>query len=124
MTAAPSTKALVAFYDGDTRHPLGRLLKKGFGHCFCAFQADGFWILADGQDGLPSIKVIAAADYDLAAFYRNEGLTVIELEHGTKPLRRLLMPWNCVGLVKAALSIRSRAVTPYGLYRYLKRNER
>lgn len=113
--------ALAIFCDDDA-HPLHWLLKPGFRHCFCAVSDGAYWIKVDGMDGRPAVKVVERAGFDLAAFYRNEGYTVVEVEQGPGPRAPLAFA-NCVGMVKAALGIRAPFVwTPHGLYRFLKRS--
>jgi len=113
-------KALVVFHDHGEGW-LCRLLKPGFRHVYCAINDGCYWIVTDGQAGLPEVKVAAAADYDLAAFYREQGFTVVETRQGARPPLGPFSIANCVGMVKAVLAIRSTAVTPYGLYRHLTR---
>lgn len=114
-------KALVVFHDHGN-HMLAWMLKKGFKHVFVVVCIDDQWVLIDGRAGVPVIEHIPADYVDLAEFYRAEGFTVIETEQRTKPPRSPFAIANCVGLVKATLSIRSNALTPYGLYKYLKRS--
>ena len=111
--------ALVIFCEDDG-HPLARLLRPGFRHCFCAVCDGAYWIKVDGLDGRPQVKVVERAGFDLAAFYRNEGYTVVEVEPGPGP-RAPFAIVNCVGMVKSALGIRAPfAWTPYRLYRFLR----
>ena len=112
-------KAVVAFWDGSMEHPLSRLLKPGFRHCFCALHTADCWILVDGREGVPCFEAICGPDYDIAGFWRREGLTVVETERRLKPIRTPFVLANCVGLVKSVLCIRSAAITPWQLYRFL-----
>ncbi len=114
-------KAVVCFHDHGS-HVLSRLLKPGFKHVFVAVLHGDYWIMIDGRDGIPVIKVVAPGDYDLANFYRGEGFTVIETNQRPVAPRGPFAIANCVGLAKAILSVRSTAITPYGLYRFLRRH--
>ncbi len=113
-------KALVCFHDRGTGF-LSRFLKPGFRHCFVAVRNGDYWITVDGCDGVPLIQVTAPADYDLAAFWQEAGHTVIETEQRTTVPRNPFAIANCVGLSKAVLCVRSTAITPYGLYKHLRR---
>jgi hypothetical protein len=114
-------RALAVFH-GFGDHPLSWLLHKDFRHVFVVLESEGDWILIDGQTGLPTVKAVARADYDLAAFYRSEGLIVVEIERGRQTVR---WPWalaNCVGHSKAMLGIRAPFCwTPRQLFKRLTR---
>ena len=74
----------------------------------------------DATNGVPLIKVLERSDFDLAAFYREEGYVVVETEQSPLPIRCPFSVANCVGLIKAALAIRAPfAITPWQLYRHL-----
>jgi hypothetical protein len=112
--------ALVVFHDHGC-HPLDRFLKQGFRHVFCAVAQGDYWIVIDSMAGRPVVKVVAGTTFDLAAFYRNEGMTVVETEGGPG-IRAPFAFSNCVGMVKAVLGIRAPfRVTPYQLFRFLRR---
>ena len=113
-------RALVVFHDKGIGF-LSRFLKPGFRHCFVAIRNGNYWIMVDGLNGVPSIEVVAPADFDLATYCRDKGFTVVETkQRGTVP-RSPFSVANCVGLVKAVLCIRSMVITPYGLYKHLRR---
>jgi hypothetical protein len=112
--------AVVVFH-GHGNGLLSRLLKPGFRHVFCSINDGRYWILIDGKAGIPEIEAIAAHDYDLAAFYREHGFTVIEMERGTEAPRGPFAVANCVGMCKAVLCVRSWAITPYQLYQHLRK---
>ena len=112
-------RAIVCFHDHGC-HILSRLLKPGFKHVFVAVHNGNYWIMIDGRAGVPVVEVVAPDDFDLAGFYRDEGFTVIETQQRALPPRGPFAIANCVGLAKAILSIRSTAITPYALYRYLR----
>lgn len=114
-------KALAVFHN----HGAGLfqpVLKPGFRHVFVAIASGDYWITIDGKNGVPVAEVVAPSDYDLAAFYEDEGYTVVAVEQRTQPPRGPLAAANCVGMVKAALAVRSWALTPYQLYKHLMRS--
>ncbi len=112
-------RALVLFRDEGV-HIFRPLLKPGFRHVFCALQDErGYWIKMDARAGVPEIRVIAGPDYDLISFYEECGYTVVETETGEDSPRGPFAFANCVGYVKAALAIRSAALTPWQLYQHL-----
>lgn len=111
-------RALVVF-SGDSDHPLAWLLRPGFRHVFCAVQSAGLWIEIDGRRGVPTVKYMSTDDFDLAGHYRGQGFTVVETGQADRPGRAPLSVRSCVGLVKTVLCIRSAALTPWGLYRFL-----
>jgi hypothetical protein len=98
-------------------------LSAGFHHCFISVldEARGTWIRCDGRAGLPEFRTEAAADFDLAEFYRAAGYAVVALEnHQPLPPRTPLMLGTCVGAVKRVLGLRAPFVfTPKQLYRRL-----
>ena len=113
--------ALVVFH-GHGDHWLSRLLRPGFRHVFCAIDDGRYWIAIDGKMGVPEIKVVAGADYDLESFYLDQGFTVLATTMGRYPPPGPIAIANCVGMVKAVLALSAPlAVTPYGLYRRLTR---
>lgn len=114
-------KALAVFH-GHGDHALSGLLKRGYRHVFAAVQAGDYWVSIDGRMGVPVIEVVAPGDFDLAQFYREEGFTVIETRQQDVPPRSPFAIANCVGMVKAVLCIQSPAVTPWQLFKYLRKN--
>ena len=114
-------RALAVFHS-DGAHFLAALLKKGFRHVHCCLDREGAWIMVDFMGGMPNAEVVAAFDYPLAEFYRDEGYIVIETYQRRRPSWFPLSVNNCVGLTKTMLCIRAPlVVTPYGLYRHLVR---
>ena len=114
-------RALAVFHP-DGNHFLSPLLKEGFKHVHCVLDREGVWVMVDFLAGMPNAQVVAASDYPLAEFYRDEGYTVVETQQRTRPSWFPLSVNNCVGLTKTMLCIRAALViTPYGLYRHLER---
>lgn len=114
------SQRLVVFHNVGG-HPFDFLLKEGFRHCFAAVQADGYWVTVDGRIGMPVVTVVAASDFDLKAFYVNEGYTVAEMHEEGEASWLPLTNTNCVGLVKTVLGIRSWCLSPYQLYKRIIR---
>ena len=108
----------MVFRDGC--HPLSWILKTGFQHCFVCVKSDGFWIQVDAERGIPVIKTVATADFDLLTHIRNMGFTVVETYQRTFAVTFPISVRNCVGLVKTVLCINSWSLTPCGLYNYLR----
>lgn len=120
-----SKKALVMF-GGESCHPLACLLESGFKHCFVSVLSEGYWIEIDKVIGKFKVWVVAGEEFDLAAHYRAEGYRVLEVKEKIpniwkfNPFYGNIMVANCVGLVKAVLSMNSLALTPFQLYKELK----
>lgn len=106
----------------DGAHPLSFLFKKGYQHCFVCVECDGFWIQIDGERGIPVIKTVATADFDLLTHIRSMGFTVVETSQRPSSVTFPFAARNCVGLVKTVLCLNSWSLTPYGLYKYLRKH--
>ena len=114
--------ALVVFHDHG--HGMFRnYLRWGFRHVFVVVLRKGYWVMLDGQAGVPLLGVEAGEDYDLAGYYRRKhGFTVLGVVAPKLPPRSPFMLGTCVGAVKRVLGVRAAWVlTPHQLYRYLKR---
>jgi hypothetical protein len=103
----------------ENAHPLAWMLSRKHRHVWCALQdvERGVWVSYNWHKGLPIIQVESAADYDLAAHYRDQGYSVVEIERGIKPRLFPLVMNNCVGHVKVVCALRTFTVTPQWLYR-------
>lgn len=112
-------KAIVVFC--DTTHRLAWFLKPGFRHCFVCVVSNGLWIQIDARYGVPYVKYLTTADFDLGGYFRDLGCTVIETEQRQHAGRFPLVVRSCTGLVAAMLCLKSWALTPYQLYKYLRR---
>jgi hypothetical protein len=110
-------KCLVIF-GAENAHPLAWMLSRKHRHVWCALQdvERGVWVSYNWHKGLPIIQVESAADYDLAAHYRAQGYSVVEIERGAKPRLFPILMNNCVGHVKVICGLRSYTVTPQWLY--------
>lgn len=128
-------RTLAVFHSKQSRHWANRWLKRGFWHvfvCVCDGPAiepklgrpSGYWVRLDAQDGAPAVEVVAPSNFDLAGFYRENGLTVVEVETPARPPLWPLMAANCVGMAKLVLGIRAPwVVTPYGLFQHLLKRQ-
>lgn len=114
-------RAVVVFH-GHGHGRIARLLAPGFRHCFvCVADANGTWIRLDGRAGIPELRAEAAAGFDLAGFYRDAGMTVVEIaECAPRAPRTPLMLATCVGATKRVVGLRAPFVlTPRQLCRRL-----
>lgn len=113
-------KALVVFH-GFGQGWFAKLGRPGFRHCFLVVAHQGAWLRLDVMNGAPTMEMVCAESFDLAAFYRAAGLTVVEAETRAEPFRSWLMLGTCVGILKRALGLRAPlTITPHQLYRRLK----
>lgn len=115
------TKAIVAFHN-HSEHWLASLLQPGFKHCMVAvLDEDWGWIEIDFRGGTPTVRVMAAPEFDLIKHYGENDIKAVETETIDTIFRSPCFVANCVGLVKAILGIRKPSIiTPYQLWRYLK----
>tara|TARA_S200002703_G_scaffold146855_1_gene142234 strand:- start:1810 stop:2172 length:363 start_codon:yes stop_codon:yes gene_type:complete len=111
---------LIIFSD-ENAHPLAWLLHRRFRHVWCALRDEerGVWVSFNGHQGIPIVQVEAAADFDLASHYEEQGYTVVRVKRGTKPSYSPLVLNNCVGYVKVVMAVKCWSVTPYRLFRHL-----
>ncbi len=114
-------KALVVFRDCERPHPLSFLLKSGFHHCFVCIEKNDLWIQIDYGRGVPIITYLSDSDFDLAGYYLDQGMVVVETTQGTHTSTIPFVLRNCVGMVKQILCIRNFAFTPFGIYKRLRR---
>jgi len=108
-------------FSADNSHPLAFLLNKRVRHVWCALRDEdrGVWVSVNWHQGVPIVQVETGSDFDLAAYYEEQGYEVIRVERGTEPSYSPVVLNNCVGYVKVVMAIKCWAVTPYGLYRHL-----
>ena len=110
----------------ENAHPLAWMLSRKHRHVWCALQdvERGVWVSYNWHKGLPIIQVESAADYDLAAHYRDQGYSVVEIERGIKPRLFPFILNNCVSHVKVVCALRTFTVTPQWLYRSMTKRKR
>jgi hypothetical protein len=117
-------RALAVFHDKGAGFWSWLLGRPGFRHCFVALNDGRAWIVVDPcRDGL-RIDAAVAAEVDLAAHYRNLGLTVAETAvRGRRRSYRLPWAFTCVEAVKRTLGVHGWWLwTPYQLYRQLEKD--
>ena len=121
-------KAIVAFMNIEGKgHPLGGLLKDKFKHCIIALQSENGWVEIDYRIGIPEVRVMAPEDFDLNSHYQDAGYITVETEQSQNIkfsfnlFCGIISVSNCVGLVKAILGVKYFSVTPYQLYKRLKK---
>lgn len=117
-------RALVVF-SGQTDQAWLKLLRRGFRHCFLVLGSSGGWLYLNPLAHRTDIMVLSVApDFDLAQWYRTQGLTVVETRLSHPPRRAApWRPFTCVEMVKRSLGIQAgNILTPWQLYRYLTIN--
>lgn len=118
--------ALVVFMGSSDLKRL-RLLRRGFRHCFVAVFTAGGWVICDPLSHQTDLGIVHGFSADeLAGWYRNSGLRVIETRVRAAPRRPApLRPYTCVEAVKRVLGLHAPwVVTPWQLYRLLSRRPR
>lgn len=111
-------------FTGQTDLAWLRVLRPGFRHCFLALNDGRHWLTLDPLATYTDIAVQpVSAMQDLADWYRQQGLTVVEAPVVRTHRRSApLGPFSCVEAIKRTLGIHDRwLITPFQLYRYLCR---
>lgn len=110
---------MICIFKDESGHPVARFLKKGFRHVFCAVFIDGYWVVIDPADNRTYVFISTT---EIEQFYRSEGCTVVRVPEGKGGRKRTFLSFgSCVGLTKSILGIRCFALTPYQLYKYLRK---
>lgn len=123
--ARPWVRAVVMF-SGRTDLWWLRMLKPGFRHCFVALGGENCWVLLDPLAHYTEIAALALpAEFDLAGWYRAEGLIAVEARPRQPPaIAAPWRPYSCVEAVKRVLGLRAPGVvTPWQLYQMLVAEE-
>ncbi|MFC7334730.1 hypothetical protein [Rhodocista pekingensis] len=113
-------RALVVFCDG--RQPRWvRLLRPGFRHVFVALCDGAHWVTLDPLSPRTEVAVQPVpAAFDLAGWFRDHGLTVLEATPAVPARPAPPAPFTCVEAVKRVLGLHAPWVlTPWQLYRRL-----
>lgn len=119
--ASRSVRALVVFAD-DSQLKRLRYLRRGFRHCFVAVRGEGGWVICDPLSNQTALGIVdGLTSGELAAWYRQHGLIVIETAVRSPPSRPAsIRPFTCVEAVKRILGVQAPWVlTPWQLYRLL-----
>ncbi|QDP54914.1 MAG: hypothetical protein Unbinned3065contig1002_16 [Prokaryotic dsDNA virus sp.] len=111
-------KAYLVFTD-DNQHWLGKILRRGYRHVLTISHEGNGWVIYDWAGGAPQMNAIAEKDIrDWLGSFPNEH---IEVEATQRRPKGPLMLNNCVGHAKLMLGIRCWAITPWQLYRQIKK---
>ncbi|NIA72526.1 hypothetical protein HBA54_28455 [Pelagibius litoralis] len=115
-------QAIVVFHDKGAGFWPWLFGRRGFRHCFLALNDGRAWMVVDPRSNGTEILAEVAADYDLTAFYRLQGFTVMEAEVRAAAGRFPVWFFTCVEAVKRALGLRGWWIwTPYQLFRCLEK---
>jgi hypothetical protein len=111
-------------FGGEADRPWLRPLRRGFRHCFAALADEAGWTVLEPLSGrLLVARLPVPAGFDLPAFYRRAGLSVVGPFAPMPPAAGrwpALAPLTCVGVCRALLGPGAPfALTPYGLFRAL-----
>ena len=105
-----------------------RLLRPGFRHCFAGLRDEAGWTVVDPLSVRLLVTLLAVgSDFDLPGFWERAGCRVLGPFEPGAPARCLpaVVPLSCVSLCRGLLGPDAPfAVTPYALYRRLKKNFR
>lgn len=118
------TRALVVFSDAGLWWL--RPFKAGFRHCFVAVAFASGWVVIDPLSHRTLVDLaITPAGCDLAEWYRDHGLTVVDTVTRDAPPK--VAPWRphtCVESVKRILGVHAGLVlTPWQLFNEIRRFE-
>ena len=100
-----------------------KMFKKGYRHCFVAIRyKDVFVVLEDSFEGFyPNLML----KEDFFRFTNLNKCSII-IKKGSEPAKKRFGIWywapTCVNFVKTVGNLRTRAQTPYQLYKYLLKN--
>ena len=113
---------MVVFIDHTECYWL-RSLRRGFRHCFVAFQHGPTWLVCDSLKSHMELTLLDLPDsFDLGTHYANQGHHVLIGRTGL-PVPRTAMaltPLTCVSVAKRLLAIRAAWVwTPWQLFSHL-----
>lgn len=124
--AAEQPQRVFIAFGGEADQLWLRPLRRGFRHCFAALNDESGWTVLDPLSGrLLVARLDLPAGFDLPAFYRRAGLTVLGPYLPGEPRARWtppLAPFNCVALCRALLGPDAPfAITPHGMFRALEK---
>jgi hypothetical protein len=118
---APTVLVMFADYAGC---PWLRGLRRGFRHCFVVMRTDSIWLACEPLKDRIELDALALPDdFDLAAFYHEQGHQVLLGQRPPPKARRrfAVAPLTCVSVVKRLLGIDAPWVwTPWQLYLHLR----
>lgn len=109
---------------GDGSEWFHRFLRPGFKHCFCYGYDDvgERWMLVD--PGFDRVAVVAMTFEEAGRLLKlvdDRGWPVVRVPVVGETVRRPRLLLSCVSAVAAMVGLRTRAVTPWGLFRDLQK---
>lgn len=113
----------------DNNSVKNSFLKKNYRHSFIITRDQFNWILIDPENKQLTVKILPySTSFDLPKKILGECLdySCIKLEIKDKKKKHICLPWRfftCVGIVKYSLGLSIHALTPYRLYKKLKKLE-
>jgi hypothetical protein len=120
--ARSEPSVLVVFAD-HAGCPWLRALRRGYRHCFVVLRAGSVWLACEPlKDRIELDALELPSEFDLAAFYREQGHRVLLGQRSLPRTRHrfALAPLTCVTVVKRLLGIDAPWVwTPWQLYSHL-----
>lgn len=116
----------IVFTDYDVApHPIHRLLQKPFLHCYCFRQIGDHIFFSNPTTSNIDTKVYQQVDAEELSqeILRKPNTKILKFKYRFDIKNKMFNIWNmaptCVSVVKMFLGVRSRAVTPYQLYKHL-----
>jgi hypothetical protein len=123
----PAARSVLVVFADHAGCPWLRPLRRGFRHCFVVLRAGSVWLACDPlKDRIELDALDLPGQFDLAAFYREQGHRVLVGQRPPPGTRRhfALAPLTCVTVVKRLLGIDAPWVwTPWQLYTHLSGSE-
>jgi len=118
-------EAWIIFRNGE--HKLQRILKDGFGHITILYRDKFNWMLLSPNSGiLETIILPYGRDENAPQWLANSPkFTVLGVSYNDKSdvrwFPRFLIGFTCVSFTKYFLGYKGYSITPYGLYKSLKK---
>lgn len=124
---APMAPSVLVVFADHAGCPWLRALRRGYRHCFVVLRAGSVWLACEPlKDRIELDALDLPSEFDLAAFYRQQGHRVLLGQRPSPTTRRrfALAPLTCVTVVKRLLGINAPWVwTPWQLYSHLSSPE-
>jgi hypothetical protein len=120
----PLPRVFVAF-SGKTELRWLHCLRPGFRHCFALLNDGRQWLIYDPLAGHAEIHALAIpAGVDLAGWYRERGLLVLEAKPRRRDRQAPPALFTCVEAIKRLIGLHAPLIlTPYQLFRHLSREQ-
>ncbi len=121
----PAPQSALVCFTGRSEIVWLRWLKPGFRHCFCLLPTGGGWLLLDPRCNRLEVRPLPGTDRaGLIRHFTRAGYRVVAAEIAPDQGAGRSGPclYTCVEAVKRALGLHAPlVVTPYALYRHLKK---